>query len=75
MQSLLSVARAGGDESTSLSAAAYFKNVVQDVWLEKPSRPQPFMLSDDTKNACKALIVPSIIESSREFLFSGVFLN
>ncbi len=64
MQTLLHVARAGPDENVAMSAAAYFKNVVGTVWLVKAGSPPPFLLSDETKEACKALIVPATIESS-----------
>ncbi len=62
-QTLLQIARSGVDESVCLSAAAFFKNIVLDFWSVKTGRAQAFVLSDETKEACKALIVPAVVES------------
>jgi hypothetical protein len=65
-QTLLQIARAGPDENVRMSAAAYFKNLVGNVWLEKASQPGQFLLSEETKEACRALLVPAAIESSAQ---------
>jgi hypothetical protein len=60
----LVIARSAGDESVCLAAAAYFKNIVMDAWTIKTGRATPFLLGEDTKEACKQLLVPAVVETS-----------
>lgn len=41
-----------------------FKNIVLDAWSPKSGKVHAYLLSDDTKESCKALIVPTVVETT-----------